>query len=290
MQQKAMQLKKKTIQESGETAERIRYIKIGAVSFINTVPLIAGLEDEPSVKLTKAVPSALAAMLNQRKVDVALIPSIDFQTAHGDLRIIRSGVIGSLRQSLTVRIFSKVPIGAIKRLACDTDSHTSVFLARIVLSDLYGVTPEISRLEYSGGKAGADADAMLLIGDKVVNAEVEKDFLREQVDLVEAWRKMTGLGFVFAVWACRPEFKAAEAAILLKRRLEENLKHLAWLAKTYASEHGWPEATAKKYLSENMYYLFDHNQLMALKLFYSQAHKHGLIRRHRIVRFAENRV
>jgi chorismate dehydratase len=288
-------MKEKTIIET-ETADREtkvarpRYIKIGAVSFINTVPLIAGLEDEPAVKLTTAVPSALSAMLGNRKVDVALIPSIDYQTVHGDVRIIRSGAIGSLKQSLTVRLFCRQPVKEIATLACDTDSHTSVFLARIVLKDLYGVTPDIVRLTYTGPKATAQADAMLLIGDKVVTADIDQPFRAVQVDLVEAWRKLTGLGFVFAVWACRPEFRAQEVSVLLKRTLEENLKHLPALAKENAAGHGWPEMTARKYLSENMYYLFDHNQLKALKLFYSLSQKHGLIRRQRLIRFAGQRI
>jgi chorismate dehydratase len=126
-------------------------VRIAAVSFINTVPLIAGLEKEPSVELTKAVPSSLLTSLKNRAADVALIPSIDYQLAKFDLRIIGAGAIGSLNQSLTVRLFSKKPIEQIKTLSCDTDSHTSVILARIVLKELYGIAPEIVRYTWNGG-------------------------------------------------------------------------------------------------------------------------------------------
>ena len=261
--------------------------KIAAVSFINTVPLITGLEEYPEVELIKAVPASLLTTLKNRKADIALIPSIDYQLAPFDLRIIRAGAIGSLNHSLTVRIFSRKPIAEIKTLSCDTDSHTSVILARIVLKELYNVTPDVSRYTYAGGEITFDTDAILLIGDKVINASIAKDFQQFQLDLVEAWHKLTGLGFVFAIWACRAGFKADEIKAILLRVLSVNLKKLDTLAKKHAPLHKWPVDTARTYLSKNMFYKLDPAQLEALKLFYTYAHKHGLIARFKSVRFAD---
>jgi chorismate dehydratase len=268
---------------------KIRPVKIAAVSFINTVPLIAGLEKYQSLELFKAVPASLLTILKNRKADLALIPSIDYQLAKFDLRIIRAGAIGSLTHSLTVRIFSKKPIEQIKTLSCDTDSHTSVILSRIVLKDLYNVTPEIFRYTWSGGQINVDTDAVLLIGDKVVSAfpGQSASVLPYQLDLVEAWHKLSGLGFVFAVWACRPGFKADEIKITLQRALSVNLKNIDTLARRYAPLHHWPVDIARTYLSKNMFYKLDRGQLDALKLFYSYAHKYGLISRHKAIRFAD---
>ena len=267
-------------------------VKIAAVSFINTVPLIAGLEEYPSIELIKAVPASLLTTLKNRKADIALIPSIDYQLASFDLRIIRAGAIGSLNHSLTVRIFSKKPITEIKTLSCDTDSHTSVILARIVLKELYNITPQVSRYTYAGGEISFDTDAILLIGDKVISAfspnpKSKIQNLKFELDLVEAWRKLTGLGFVFAVWACRPGFKADEIKLILQRVLSVNLKKLDILAKKHAPLHNWPVDVARSYLSKNMFYKLDPAQLEALKLFYSYAHKHGLIARFKSIRFAD---
>ncbi|MDO8301943.1 MAG: MqnA/MqnD/SBP family protein, partial [Sedimentisphaerales bacterium] len=108
-----------------------------------------------------------------------------------------------------------------------------------------------------------------------------------QLDLAEAWHKLTGLGFVFAVWACRPGFKANELKTILQRVLSVNLKKLDTLAKKHAPLHHWPIDTARTYLSKNMFYKLDPAQLEALRLFYSLAHKHGLIPRCKGIRFAE---
>ena len=264
-----------------------RPVRIAAVSFINTVPLIDGLEDDPSINLTKSVPSALLSRLEQQKVDVALIPSIDYQTARTDLRIIRAGAIGSLTQSLTVRIFSRKPISELKTLACDTDSHTSVFLARILLKEIYNIDPDVTRITCVGNTVSTDTDAVLLIGDKVITAKIEAPLKKFQLDLAESWRKFTGMGFVFAVWACLPQFQAEIVALTLKRTLKNNLRDIDGLVEKYALQHNWPKPAARKYLTENMYYLLDHKQLTGLRLFYSLAYKHGLIRRQRTIRFAE---
>lgn len=266
---------------------RFRTTRIAAVSFINTVPLIAGLEEETSLEITKAVPAGLLVALKNRKADVAFIPSIDYQLAKFDLRIIRAGAIGSLTQSLTVRIFSKKPIEQIKTLSCDTDSHTSVILARIILKEMYGLEPDVSRFTYGGGEIHVDTDAVLLIGDKVVNAPIEKTLRQFQLDLVEAWHKLTGLGFVFAIWACRAGFKAENIKAILLRVLSVNLKHIDTLARHHAPLHNWPVDIARSYLSKNMFYKLDRGQLEALRLFYSYAHKHGFISRHKSIRFAE---
>ncbi|MDO8302368.1 MAG: MqnA/MqnD/SBP family protein, partial [Sedimentisphaerales bacterium] len=159
----------KTEQDTMVSEYRQRPTRLAAVSFLNTVPLIAGLEEYPSIELVKAVPAGLLITLKNRKADVALIPSIDYQLAPFDLRIIRAGAIGSLNHSLTVRIFSQKPIEEIKTLSCDTDSHTSVILARIILKELYNITPEVSRYTWSGGEIAIDTDAVLLIGDKVIS-------------------------------------------------------------------------------------------------------------------------
>ena len=79
-------------------------------------------------------------------------------------RVVPSGGIGCDGPTLTVRIFSRLPIDKITTLACDVESHIPVALARIVLAERYGITPRL--LDLAGD--GSDAPAILLIGDKVV--------------------------------------------------------------------------------------------------------------------------
>src|SRR5580700_5964331 len=112
-------------------------LRVGAVSFLNSKPLLFGLESDAGMDLTLDVPSRLLDGLAGGRLDVALLPVIDYQRKDA-LRIIPSGGIGCDGPTLTVRIFSPVPIERIDSLACDPDSHTSVALAQVILAERYG--------------------------------------------------------------------------------------------------------------------------------------------------------
>src|SRR5688500_7203094 len=147
-------------------------LRVGSVSFLNAKPLIYGLEDSSDLELGLDVPSRLLDDLRAARFDVALLPVIDYQRMPG-LRLLTSGGIGCDGPTLTVRVFSAVPVGQIRTLACDTDSHTSVALARILFAERYGVRPEFVPLDRmpASGAAHAPGVARLLIGDKVVCEE-----------------------------------------------------------------------------------------------------------------------
>ncbi|MGE5607621.1 MAG: MqnA/MqnD/SBP family protein, partial [Bacillota bacterium] len=142
-------------------------LRVGCVSFLNSKPLIWELDQSRDVSLVLDVPSRLLAGLRQQQVDVALLPVIDFQRMDG-LRIVPSSGIGCNGPTLTVRIFSRVPFQQIDALACDSDSHTSVALARIILAERYGLKPRF--VDWVAGEPSPCA-ARLLIGDKVVCEE-----------------------------------------------------------------------------------------------------------------------
>ncbi|HUC86634.1 MAG TPA: menaquinone biosynthesis protein [Candidatus Acidoferrales bacterium] len=244
-----------------------RSYSIGSVSYLNAKPLLYGLEHDPSVKVHLDVPARLLEGLQSGKFDVALLPVIDFQRADG-LRLVPSGGIGSDGQTLTVRIFSRGPIERMTRLGCDPDSHTSVALARILLAELFGIHPEFVPLR-------PDEDAMLLIGDKVVRDEPRG--MPHQLDLGEAWKRLTGMPFVFAVWTARWGNDLGD----LPRRLADarlgGMKNVGEIVNLFASKHGWPAELARKYLTEYLQFEIGERELKAISHFHALAAKHGLI-------------
>jgi len=139
-------------------------LRIGSVSFLNAKPLIHGLEEADGLDLQLDVPSRLLDGLVENRFDVALLPVIDYQRMDG-LRFLTAGGICCDGPTLTVRIFSPVPIEEISTLACDTDSHTSVALARILLGAAYKIRPEFVPLDQASYDPRA---ARLLIGYKVI--------------------------------------------------------------------------------------------------------------------------
>jgi chorismate dehydratase len=201
-----------------------------------------------------------------------LLPVIDYQRLD-DLVIIPAGGIGCDGPTLTVRIFSRVPIEQINTLACDTDSHTSVALARIILAKHYRVRPEF--IDLRPGAAHPADEAQLLIGDKVVCEEPVG--YEHQIDLGAAWKAMTGLPFVFATWMARRGVDARSLLESLTRAKTAGLKNIGNIIERDAIPRGWPAALARQYLTENLKYDIGPVQLTAIRKFHSLAAEIGII-------------
>ncbi|MDB5301066.1 MAG: hypothetical protein JWO87_2729 [Phycisphaerales bacterium] len=259
-------------------APALRRVNVGSVSFLNAKPLIYGLDSLSSLELTLDVPSRLLDGLVDRRFDVALLPVIDYQRMAG-LRLLTAGGIGCDGPTLTVRIFSAVPVEQIELLACDTDSHTSVALARVILAERFGVRPEFTSLRTSVDERRATATpapvAQLLIGDKVVCEEPQG--LPHQVDLGEAWKELTGLPFVFAAWMAREGVDLGSLPADLECAKREGLRHVDEIITRHALPRGWPPGIARRYLTEYLQYDIGPRQLEAVRLFHQLAHRHGIL-------------
>ena len=251
---------------------------MGSVSFLNAKPLIYGLESAPDIELGLDVPSRLLDDLRAARFDVALLPVIDYQRMPG-LKVLTSGGIGCDGPTLTVRVFSPVPVERIRVLACDTDSHTSVALARVLLAERHGVRPEFVPLDRvpAGGAAGAAAVgvARLLIGDKVVCEEPAG--LPHQLDLGEEWKSLTGLPFVFAAWMARPGVALGDLPGRLEAAKRAGLAHVDEIVRRYAVPRGWPPAQAERYLTDYLKFDIGPRQVEAMRLFHRLAAEHGVI-------------
>jgi chorismate dehydratase len=253
-----------------DSRDRRQLLRVGCVSYLNSKPLIYGLDRSPGLSLILRVPAALLAGLRDQSFDVALLPVIDYQRLAG-LKIVPAGGIGSAGPTLTVRIFSRRPIEQITTLACDIDSHTSVALARVLLAERFGLHPEF--VEPSRNRDAAEA--MLLIGDKVV-CDAPAD-MPHQLDLGAAWKELTGLPFVFAVWTARADVDLGDLPTRLADARRHGMEHLDEIVNQYAVPLGWPAQLAMEYLSRYLDFEIGPRQLQAIEQFYALAARHGLI-------------
>lgn len=246
-------------------------LRVASVSFLNARPLIAGLESDRDVELILDVPSKLLDLLRGDRADVALLPVIDYQRL-GGLTIIPAGGIGSNGPTLTVRIFSRVPVDQIRSLACDPDSHTSVSLARIILAKLHNLRPEFCDLS----RAGDDPQqARLLIGDKVVCDE-PKGFAH-QLDLGEEWKELTGLPFVFATWMAKRNADLPALSDLLSKAKQRGLADIDRIIARHAVPRGWPADLARQYLTQHLTFDVGERELEAIRTFHRLAAEQGII-------------
>ena len=179
--------------------------------------------------------------------------------------------------TLTVRLFSRVPLDRVRTLHADTDSHTSVALARLLLRERWGLRPRIVPLDTRGAAPDPSPDTLLLIGDKVVTAAPSPDHYPHQLDLGEAWHDLTGLPFVFATWLAPADADLGTLPDTLAAVRDVNLQRLDALAADHAPRHGWPVALARQYLADILRYRIGPRELAAMQRFGELCEHHHLI-------------
>ncbi len=249
-------------------------LSLGCVSYLNAKPLIHNIQQIPNTHITYNVPSALLQMLEEKTVDIALCPVIDFLRAKIPLQILNVGGIGSNGNAMTVRLYSKIPPQQIHTVHADTDSHTSVMLLRILLKEVYH--RDIQIINFNARKALNQEHqnlppTCLLIGDKVITHSPNPDLYPIQIDLGQLWKHLTNLPFVFATWMTRKGKQLGQLPQQLDQLRKQNAKKIPAIADQYAQQHGWQPHLAKQYLGHCLQYQITTTQIKAIKLYLKKA-------------------
>ena len=257
-----------------EASDRPR--RLGVVSFLNARPLVEGLDDETGIELTYDVPSRLPALLETGRVDAALAPVIGLASRPGQWSIVSDACIGCDGETMTVRVFSRVAPEEITHLRVDGDSHTSVALAAVIWNETYRTQLQVSPLQPGQRPSPAD-QAVLLIGDKVVTRRPEG--FDHEIDLGGAWKTLTGLPFVFAVWMQRTGADTGALSRVLAAARDRGVQRAADIARQRAPAVGWPVETAVRYLTRHLSFTLTPRHRQGLELFFELAGKWGVVPR-----------
>lgn len=249
-------------------------MRIGAVSYLNTKPLVHRLDQfAPSASIEYDVPSRLADRLADGALDVALIPSIEY-FAGGDYRIVSDACIACRGPVLSVKLFSRAPAERIRTLALDEGSRTSVALTRILLKRRFDLEPETRPLPLAASLDEADADAVLLIGDRAIHSPLGE--FAEVWDLGDEWVRLTGLPFVFAMWTARADADVEEIALALAAARDAGVAALESIAAAEAPAKGLSGPECLNYLRDNLYFYLGDREQQGLATFWRWASEQDL--------------
>jgi chorismate dehydratase len=252
-------------------------VRVGAVNYLNTKPLVCDLDElAPNAELVLDVPSRLADLLAEDRLDVALIPVIEYFRA-GTYSVLPDIAIATRGPVLSVTLFSRVPWKQMRRVALDVGSRTSAALTQVLLHHRHGVRAEVLPLPLDRGAEEADADAVLLIGDRAMRACLPG--FPFAFDLGQEWYDWTGLPFVFAVWAVRPGADLAGVDRALAEAKRRGLARAGPIAHREAPRLGLDAGFCRRYLSTILHFDLGPRELAGLHHYYTLACELGLARR-----------
>lgn len=236
-------------------------IRVGAVSYLNTKPLVYGFEKgmmSDQISLNFDYPSKLATQLINDEIDIGLIP-VAVIAKLNEYYFVSDYCIGTEGEVASVCLFSDVPLNDIEIIYLDYQSRTLVILLQILLKEFWKISPQIivSEKNYEANIIGAKAG--LVIGDRAFNQRKKSKY---HYDLGLAWKGLTGLPFVFAVWVSnkdipqyfKDDFNKATANGL--NRINEIVSSINFI-----------EYDLYKYYTTNISYDLNHPKKEALKLF-----------------------
>jgi chorismate dehydratase len=254
-----------------------RAIRVGAVNYLNTKPLIHELGSlAPEIELVLDVPSRLADRLAHGQLEVALIPVIEYFRS-GNYSVVPGISIASRGPVLSVTLFSRVPWSSIRRVALDEGSRTSAALAQVLLRKRYGVCPEVVPLPLDQPAEEADADAVLLIGDRAMRACLPG--FAHAYDLGQEWHDWTGLPFVYAVWAVREGVELGSVEAALQEAKRRGCAQIGVIAHREAPGLGLDAGFCRRYLANIIHFDLGPREQAGLHHYYMLACELGLARR-----------
>jgi chorismate dehydratase len=262
--------------------------RLGVVSYLNALPLYRTLETRGEVEVARVVPSKLAAMLEAGACDAAIMPVVDFLRGVGEA-IISDACIGTKKEGAgavrSVLLFHRAPIEALKSVAVDTSSHSSVALLRVLLADAYRVLPPFHEHAPNLAQMLQKHEAALLIGDAALEAknavEVSIDNPTAHIlDLGAAWKELTGLPFVFAAWIARrglDQYARDDLARVLGAARDEGIADLKTVVAQNPIQTGIPDAQIEEYLRDAVEFHLSDSHRAAIEEFRRRCIQHSLL-------------
>lgn len=288
-------------------------LRISVVEYLNTAPLVRGFTHGPlrgKYELSFTVPSQCSEALRSGAADIAIIPAIEYNRME-DLVLLPGLSIASKKSVRSLLLISQKPIREVQRMALDKSSRSTQSLTRILCSKRWNIAPEFFEAEPDLHMMLQQADAALLIGDPALRVSLDAESSARRnasgdlacagvsvgldnfpnlfvYDIVEKWRGMTSLPAVLAVWAARRGTITPEIARDFHDSLAFGMQHLEDICGEASKNMGLPATKLRRYLSENIDYSLDSENLQGLRRYFELAAEIELIAQAKEIEFAES--
>jgi len=244
---------------------RVKTLKVGVVNYLNARPMMIGFEDKTILhdfEFVYDVPSRLARKLIEKKLDIALVPVIEYFRNDKIWNLLQAPAICSFGKVKSVKLYLNKPLENIQTIALDPSSRTSSALIQILFWKYTKLSPKFCKMKTDLEAMMHYADAGLLIGDKTFLID-ESQFV-EVIDLGEWWTNKTNLPFVFAVWVARNEINSQN----FMEKVAESFRYGFGQIRNLADqENGLTASFVEQYLTKNIQYKLSKSALRGMEKF-----------------------
>lgn len=284
------------------------------VEYLNAAPLVWGFTNGPlagKYDLSFTVPSQCAEELRGGDADLGIIPSIEYQRMDGVVAL-PGMAIASKREVRSLLVVAKKPIELAKQIALDTSSRSTVGLVRLLAAEHWKIAPEFVDAAPDPAEMLREADAALLIGDPALRISLKMEALAGKApsgeqccqgdpeempvpgfetlyvyDVIHQWREMTGKPAVLAIWVGRRDAITPEVVADFTASKQYGLERVREISEAAAIKLDLPPRALERYLTENIHFDLDEDNLAGLQLYFEKAAAAGLIPRNKPLEFPQ---
>lgn len=289
---------------SEDKGRALKKLRVSIVEYLNAAPLVWGFTDGPlagKYDLSFTVPAQCAEELRRGDADLGIIPSIEYQRMDGVVAL-PGMAIASKREVRSLLVVAKKPIELAKRIALDTSSRSTIGLVRLLAAEHWKIAPEFVDAAPDPAEMLREADAALLIGDPALRISLKMEALAGKApsgeqccqgdpeempvpgfetlyvyDVIHQWREMTGKPAVLAIWVGRRDAITPEVVADFTASKQYGLERVREISEAAAIKLDLPPRALERYLTENIHFDLDEDNLAGLQLYFEKAAAAGLI-------------
>jgi chorismate dehydratase len=278
-------------------------LRVAAISFLNPAPLMWDFDHLPrSAELAqrydvhRTQPALCAEELLTGRADLGLIPVASLTES---LAIVPGCAIASLTKVRSIQLIVKLrglapanteeALKRVRKIAVDTASRSSVAYTQVLFRQFLGTLPELIPHPANVASMLAISDAALLIGDPALLALEDRNNIERLcgpclwLDVAEQWIARTGLPWVAAVWAVRPEalgpskLTAQQLINDLQSSRDAGVANVDNLVQEWAGRIAVPVEVIRAYLTKNIYYHLAPECVESIRVFRAYAAELGVL-------------
>jgi len=252
-------------------------LRIGRISYINVDPVYYLFDHEPmpdGFQIISSPPAVLNTMLSIEELDISSVSTSAFARHSDQWMLLPDLSIACFGKVLSVLLVSNQSFEGLQSqsVLLTDESATAVDLVKLIFA-LKGISPVFKKGKVKSPEDLTDpVGAGLVIGDAALKHKWEDHF--EHVwDLCEIWNQMTGLPFVFGVWAVRKSYaskypeRVSRVLEILKKSKRDGLRNISYIARESAGKIGIDPDLSARYFN-SMYYNMSTPELKCLNVFF----------------------